>query len=190
MAETKNKVKFGLKNVHYAVITETEGTLTYGTPIAIPGAVNLNLPKKGDKTEFYADDKEYFSDDNFVGYDGTLEVALLPESFETDVLGRTKTASGEIIENANDKTKAIALLFEFDGDVKATRHVLYNVTVGRPDLSSTTRNNSKTPVTDTISITASVGNDGNIKAKAAVGDTSYAGWYTTVYEPAADDDNS
>lgn len=190
MAETKNKVKFGLKNVHYAIITETDGTLTYGKPVAIPGAVNLNLPKKGDKTEFYADDKEYFSDDNFVGYDGTLEVALLPESFEIDVLGRTKTTSGEVVENVADKTKAIALLFEFDGDAKATRHVLYNVTVGRPDLSSSTRNNSKTPVTDTISITASVGNNGNIKAKAVMGDTNYDSWYVTVYEPTTVADNT
>jgi phi13 family phage major tail protein len=187
MAET-NKVKYGLKNVHYAVITETEGTLTYGTPVAIEGAVNLNLPKKGDKTEFYADDYEYFSDDNFVGYDGSLEVALLPESFETEVLGRTKTATGEIVENVNDKTKRIALLFEFDGDAKATRHVLYNVTVGRPDLSSSTRTNTKTPVTDTITVTAAVGNNGNVKAKATKGDTSYDTWYTKVYEPAASEE--
>lgn len=30
---TKNKVKFGLKNVHYALLQEgEEGAITYGTP--------------------------------------------------------------------------------------------------------------------------------------------------------------
>ena len=39
MSDTKNKVKFGLSNVHIAKITEAEGEITYGTPFAMPGAV-------------------------------------------------------------------------------------------------------------------------------------------------------
>ena len=50
-----NKVKYGLKNVHYAVATETGGTLTYATPVPIPGGVSLTLEPKGEKAEFYAD---------------------------------------------------------------------------------------------------------------------------------------
>ena len=39
---TKNKVKFGLKNVHYALLQEgEEGTITYGTPVPMPGAITL-----------------------------------------------------------------------------------------------------------------------------------------------------
>ena len=43
MSNTNNKVKFGLKNCHYAKATLDPDTnaVTFGTPVAIPGAVNL-----------------------------------------------------------------------------------------------------------------------------------------------------
>lgn len=56
-----NKVHFGLKKVHYAIVTETDGVLTFGTPTAWPGAVNLSLEPQGDPVEFYADNGVYFN---------------------------------------------------------------------------------------------------------------------------------
>ena len=47
--EARNKVEFGLRNVHYAVITEgDDGAITYGTPTKIPGAVSITMDKSGD----------------------------------------------------------------------------------------------------------------------------------------------
>ena len=44
-----SKVRFGLKNVHYAVLSETENdgviSYTWGTPVAVRGAVNRHLQR-------------------------------------------------------------------------------------------------------------------------------------------------
>lgn len=183
-----NKVKYGLKNVHYAVITDTAGVITFGTPVRIPGAVNLVLNPKGDKTEFYADDMAYFVTTANQGYEGSLELALIPDAFRKDVLGDKEDANKALFEDAAAIPKNIALMYEFEGDAKATRHVNYNVSVARPSIQSKTKTSSIEPVTDTINITASPASDtGYVKAKIQSGDTGYDTFYSSVYQFVAPD---
>ena len=90
-ARKENKVTFGLKNAHYAVIeNETEEGITYGTPIRIPGAVEISLEPRGEMTEFYADDMLYYAAQNNQGYDGTLNIANIPDQFAIDRNGEDK----------------------------------------------------------------------------------------------------
>ncbi|MEK5081147.1 major tail protein [Solibacillus sp. FSL W7-1436] len=183
----QNKVKFGLKNVHYAVATEDEdGVLTYSAPVRYPGAVSLTLDTRGETTEFYADDRVYYATTTNNGYEGTYEAAEMPVSFRTDVLGDILDADGVLTETTNAKTQKIALMFEFDGDVKATRHALYNVSVSRPGTSSSTKTETTEPTTQELSFVASPTVDGVVKRSttAETPDEVYNAWFTTVFEPA------
>lgn len=177
-----NKVKYGLKNVHYAVATVTDGTYAWGTPKRIPGAVNLALPPVGDKTEFFADDMAYFVTTANQGYEGNLEIALIPDSFKIDVLKEKADASGALFEDANAIPANIALLFEFSGDVNSTRHVLYNCSVARPEIKSKTKEKGIEVQTESLNLTASPLPGGIVKGKAKPADTCYEGWYGAVYE--------
>lgn len=115
MADTKNKVRFGLKNLHYALVTvdNDTGDVTFGTPVAWPGAVNLSLDPEGDTESFYADDMIYYTTVANNGYSGDLETALIPDSFRTDILKETEDSNGVLVENSQVEAEHFALLFEF-----------------------------------------------------------------------------
>ena len=185
-----NKVKFNLKNVHAAKLTETvaEGvtTFSYATPRAIPGAVSISLDAEGESSPFYADGIVYFRSVTNNGYSGDLEMALIPEWFRTEILQEELDGKGVLIEKSDNRESVkFALLFEFDGDANCIRHVLYNCTSSRPSIESETKEDTIEPGTEKLSITADPRADGLVKAKT--GDTTdattYTNWYQTVYLP-------
>lgn len=181
----KNKVKYNLKNVHFAELIEGEdGKISWKQPIKIPGAVSISLDAEGETSPFYADGIAYYTSVSNNGYSGDLEIALVPEEFSTTILGDTKDQKGVLTENSNTTVKAFALLFEFDGDVKAIRHLLYNCKATRPTVESETTEDTIEPTTETLSITATPLPDGRVKAKTTeeTEDTVYTTWYDDVYE--------
>ena len=185
MSAKKNKVKFNICNVHYALIT-------VGTPVAMPGAVSLSLEPNGEPSNFYADGYAYYTISNNMGYEGDLELAMVPESFRTDVLKESLDDNSVLVESANVETANFALLFEFDGDVKKIRHVLYNCSAARPNIESATNEEEIEVQTETLAITAAPLANGYVKARTgdSTTDTVYTGWYTAVYLPEVTPDTS
>ena len=162
----KNKVKFNICNVHYAILTVADdGTFSYGTPVPMPGAVSLSLDANGEPTNFYADGYAYYIISNNMGYDGDLELAMVPESFRTDVLKEQLDSNNVLIENSKVEAENFALLFEFDGDVKKIRHVLYKCAASRPGIESQTNEDEVEVKTETLSIKATPLANGYVKAK-------------------------
>ena len=200
----KNKVKFGLRNVHYAKLTIGEdGTPTYAAPVAWPGAVSLGLDAEGDTTPFYADDTAYYVSVANNGYSGDFESAMIPDEFREEIMGDVKDADGVQIEDASVQPEAFALLFEFEGDKNAIRHVLYNCKMTRSSVESETTEDSVEPKTETGTVTASplalpepitIGTGKTaktistiVKGKTTADTTTdvYQGWYGAVHLPGA-----
>ena len=184
-----NKVKYGLKNVYYAVATidAATNTATYSAPVAWPGAVNLSLDAEGNTTKFRADNIDYWVGQSNNGYSGDFESALIPDSFRKDILGDIVPEENEgiMIEDAGAKTKYFALLFQFEGDENATRHVLYRCSAGKHEIASTTKDTTISP--NEISVPITVGSrlsDGLVKWKCTEDKTTqYNAWNTAVYVP-------
>ena len=188
MSDKNNKVKYNLKNAHYALLTIGEdGAVSYAAPVPLPGSVSLSLDANGEPENFYADGIAYYVINNNMGYDGDLELALIPESFRTDVLKEELDANGVLIENSEVELASFALLFEFDGDQKHIRHVMYNCSASRPGIEGNTNEDSKEVQTETLSIKATPLANGMVKAKTGntTDSTVYADWYKAVYMPAA-----
>ena len=108
-----NKVKYNIKNVHIAKVTETVTesgtTYTYGTPKAMPGAKSISLSPEGEVSKFYADGIVYFVSNSNNGYSGDLEMAYIPAWFREEILNEEKDSKGVLIENANSGTSLFAL---------------------------------------------------------------------------------
>ena len=190
MSAKKNKVKFNICNVHYALITvDEDGEVTFGTPVAMPGAVSLSLEPNGEPSNFYADGYAYYTISNNMGYEGDLELAMVPESFRTDVLKESLDDNSVLVESANVETANFALLFEFDGDVKKIRHVLYNCSAARPNIEPASNVEETEVQTETLAIPAAPPANGYVKARTgdSTTDTVYTGWYTSVYMPTVTD---
>lgn len=191
MAST-NKVKFGIKGVHYAVATiADDGSATYATPVALKGAVSLSLEPQGENSPFYADNITFYMASANSGYSGDLELAKVSDAFKKDVLGYVEDANGVLYEKADAEVVHFALLFEFSGDAHNTRHVMYNCTASRPAVASTTKGESTEPQTETITITATaVYNESLdadiVKARCTPSEsTQYSAWNDAVYQPAS-----
>ena len=177
-----NKVKFNIRNVHYAPLSFSGTTPVYEQPIPIPGAVSLYLNAKSDVQAFYSNGI-YYSVSYSQGYEGELEIAMVPESFRRYALDETLDTNKVLAEGADIRQKPFALLFEFDGDKARIRHVLYNCIAQRPGIKGKTASENREIDTETLSVTASPLPGGVVKAKTGDGikAATYNSWFSSVY---------
>ena len=189
MAE--NKIRYGLKGVYYAIATiAANGSATFGTPKPFAGAVSLSLSPEGERNTFWADNIAYYTSSSNNGYTGTLEMARITDDFKQDCLGYTEDNNHIMYESADAEPVHFALIFQFEGDVHAVRHVLYNCVAGRPSTDGSTKSETVEPQTESIDITATTiyvpSLDDNIVKSETTADTAtadYNAFITAVYVP-------
>lgn len=187
MAE--NKVEYGLSNVHYAPYTiGVNGEPLFEKPIPIPGAVSMTGDPVGEATKFYADNMVYYVAKSNQGYEATLSIAVIPQQFAIDALGEElDEVDGVINELADAQGKPFALLFQFEGDEKATRHVMYNCNANRPSINGSTKTDSTEISPSELALTASpmkLGDKTLVKTKttSTTTPTIYNSWFDEVYK--------
>lgn len=184
-----NKVKYGLCNVYFVPGTiDVNNVATYETPERWPGAVSLSMEPQGDLTKFRADNVDYWVGNSNNGYEGDLESALIPESFRKKILGEIEDENGVMVETSDTVTNIFALLFQFEGDKKATRHCFFNCTASRPSVEGETTGDQVEPKTETAKLTASsVWNEALkkniVKSRCKQEDPAYENWFKDVYVP-------
>lgn len=182
----KNKVEYGLKNVYYALWSIVDGLVVYEAPKHIPGAVSLSLPPQGEMVKFEADNIDYYISMDNRGYAGTISFALIPDEFKVDTLGETfDEVTGVQTEHADPKLNGFALMFQFEGDQKAVRHVLYNCYASRSEIASGT-NRGATPNTNTLNLEALPRETDNVvkrKTTEKTTDEVYTTWFEEVFNP-------
>lgn len=179
-----SKVRFNLKNVHYALLTVGTNTVTYGTPVAVPGAVSLNLAAQGDLYKFYADGIVYYQAGTNAGYEGELEMAKFPPQMLKDIWKETETTTSKVlIENAEVDPAPFALLFQIDGDAEDELYVMYNCAATRPGVAAQTNTETKEAQTQSCTITAAPLADGKVQAHTQETTTTSArsAWFTSVF---------
>lgn len=152
MAE--NKIKFGFKNLYYAVRHEENGVVTYDVPKKWQGAVSFTGDVESEETKVYADDTVYWSAYKNNGRTGDLQVMSVPDYVLKDIFNYVEATDGGLLEDAYALTNSVALLFEVSGDDHNTRKIYYNVTLGAPTSEENTTEESIDPQAQSISYTA------------------------------------
>lgn len=197
MADAQNnKVKYGLKNVYWSKVTETvdpETNLTassYSTPEAWPGAVSIGQDPQGDNTVFRADNSDYFSVSRNSGFSGAFVSAMIPDAVREWCFGTRRDNNGVLIEDGKpNETHYIALMFQFEGDKKAIRHVLFKCSLSRVSITSETTPEGDTPNVQTVSTTitsvprADADAYCHLEADPLTDAEVYADWFKAVYVP-------
>ena len=190
-----NKIKFGLRNVHYAILTESvdsttgEITTSYSSVKSWPGAVSLSLEPQGSDNPFYADDRVYYRVTKNNGYSGDFESALIPDDVYESILNMERDDDDILVESASNsnQNKYFALLFEIDGDAKARRFCFYKVSLTRPTIAGATKEEDAEPQTETVTLTAvpRANEDQFIRAVAdeSTAATTYTNWFSAVPVP-------
>lgn len=176
-----DKVKFGIKNVH--IFPQLTDAPTFGAVIDVPGAVSLSLDAQGSINKFYADNIVYYQTSANNGYEGDLEIALIPDEVFEKIFNYVKDEDNVYTENASMNVVPFAMTFEEEGDQSGTKFVLYNCTATRPSRSLATVEESKEPTTQTLTVSAAPLKDGNVMAMSCA-DTTLSvlnDWHTDVY---------
>lgn len=181
-----NKVLFGVSNLHFGEYNvTTDGTVTLGTPYALPGTVTISMDAETEENKFYADNTVYWSGYSDNGYSGEITNALFPDDFKTRFMNYQAVPDGGIAQIKGEHNKIVYFMFQTEGDDKARRGIFYNVSLGQITREYSTTEDSIEPATATLAFTVNGDNKtGIVRAAYTDGAAAYSTMFTTPPVPA------
>lgn len=153
----KNKVQFGLSNVHYAKILseDADGVPTYeNTWHPLKYATEATCDVETANSSSYGDDIKIFDVNEITSATVNLTFSVLDEDFKKAILGYVEATNGMLLQT-KDKKSDIALAFKFKGDKKNKIRMFFKCSVAdSDDTSNSTNTDSVSFATDSIQLTA------------------------------------
>lgn len=181
-----NKVVFGVSQLHFGEYNvATDGTVTLGTPYALPGTVNISIePNDSEENKFYADNIVYWSKYSDNGLTGEIENAFFPDDFKTRFMNYVSLSNGGIAQIKGQPNKTVYFMFQSEGDAEARRGIFYNVSLGQLTREYATVEDSVEPGTATLPFTVNGDNKtGVTRAAFTEGASAYSTMFTTPPVP-------
>lgn len=142
-------LKKSIAKVGYALVTEENGTYTYGTPKWLisdeAGGREYSAEPNGENTEIYSDGIIVYSAEENNGYDITLTLLAVIDDVEKDWDNVETVTNGGILEVAKTKSKPKFALFiiEDTTNEKGQTTIFFNCCISkRPTISGKTSEGS------------------------------------------------
>lgn len=178
----------GFKNIHVAPVTGE----TFGTPIKIEGAKEVEAELAYETVQFYADNAIDYQDFIFNGGEGTLTLSGLTVQEYNTLFGSTVDKGGVLVKST-DVAPELALLFERDvlGVAGGKRlYVLYACKFAPPTIGAQTKEGNVEEEPVELQFTVRELSDASVfymldTTETGVDQAEVTGWYTSVQRPGA-----
>ena len=103
----------GIENLYYAKQTvDTLNTLTYGTPIYMPGVKELGIKPKQNTEKSYAENKLWDQMTVFDSAEVSISIQDLTSAQRADLLGQNTATEGGVFATDGDEAPYVALLYK------------------------------------------------------------------------------
>ena len=182
------KVRYGVRNCHYATATHTAAGSVFGPLKPWEGMSAISLPPVGTPLKVFGDDVTWFTVSVNQGYDGNITAHQVPNDYRINHMGEYKDENGVMVERSSAQPLTHAIVGEFqtadEMSVNPKRWALYNCTAGRADFSGTTKTDSIEVASYSIPITvAPTPADELVKATILKSDNEaiFNSWLSSVY---------
>ena len=136
--------KIGVRNFHYSKQTtedSSDSPAVYGTPVAVPGLVSVEVTPESNTATLYADDGPYETAASMGNVALSLNLADIDLSVQADLLGHTYDSSTKTLtKKTTDTAPYVAVMFSFTLANGGTRCVkLFKGKFALPTESGTTK---------------------------------------------------